>query len=114
MSLLQTLLRPDHDEHPESAEAARAANLIQVGEFQLMQLAYFNWFGKDMPESDARPLFHTYMLHHRVPHWVRHYARQILALDKTNQLDGNDPAYHRYDPDHELTPPNARLKLILA
>ena len=81
MSLLQTLLRPDHDEHPERVEAARAANLIQVGEFQLIQLAYFEWFGVDMPESTGHGLFHAYMLDNRVPHWVRHYARHILALD---------------------------------
>jgi hypothetical protein len=98
MSLLQTLLRPDHDEHPERAEAARAANLIQVGEFQLIQLAYFEWFGQDMSEPVGNHLFHAYMLHNQVPHWVRHYARRILALDAAGTLDDQDPAYHRFDP----------------
>jgi hypothetical protein len=98
MSLLRTLLRPDHDEHPERAEAARAANLIQVGEFQLIQLAYFEWFGEDMPEAAGHRLFHVYMLDNQVPHWVRHYARHILALDAAGQIDDQDPAYHRFDP----------------
>lgn len=40
MGLLKTLFNPEHDEHPERAEIARAANLLQVGEFQLLQLAY--------------------------------------------------------------------------
>lgn len=99
MSLLQTLLRPDHDENPERAFAARAANLIQVGEFQLIQLAYFEWFGEDMPEATGHSLFHAYMLHNQVPHWVRHYARRILALDAAGSLDDQDPAYHRFDSD---------------
>ena len=98
MSLLQTLLRPDHDEHPERAVAARAANLIQVGEFQLIQLAYFEWFGEDMPDAVGDRLFHVYMLQNQVPHWVRHYARRILALDAAGTLDDQDPAYHRFDP----------------
>lgn len=98
MTLLQTLLRPDHDEHPERAEAGRAANLIQVGEFQLIQLAYFEWFGKDMPDAVGHRLFYFYMLHNQVPHWVRHYARRILALDAAGKLDDQDPAYHRFDP----------------
>ena len=33
-----------------------------------------------------------------VPHWVRHYARHILALDAAGRLDDQDPAYHRFDP----------------
>ena len=36
----QTLIQPDREEHPERALIARAANLLQVGEFQLLQLAY--------------------------------------------------------------------------
>ncbi len=114
MSLLQTLLRPDHDEHPERAEAARAATLLQIGEFQLIQLAYFGWFGADMPEAEGHRLFHVYMMHSQIPHWVRHYARNILALDEAGTLDGDDPRYHRYDPDHGLYPPHAMGKLILA
>ncbi|MDX1484142.1 MAG: hypothetical protein R3229_06655 [Alphaproteobacteria bacterium] len=98
MSLLRTLLRPDHDEHPERAEAARAANLIQVGEFQLIQLAYFQWFGEDMPEAVGHRMFHSYMVDNRVPHWLRHYARGIIARDVAGTLDDRDPAYHRYDP----------------
>ena len=36
MTLLKTLIQPDHDENQERAEVADAANLLQVGEFQLL------------------------------------------------------------------------------
>ncbi len=98
MSLLRTLIRPDREEHPERAEAARAANLIQVGEFQLIQLAHCQWFGEDMSEALGHRVFHAYMLNNQVPHWVRHYARHILALEAAGSLDDQDPAYHRFDP----------------
>ena len=76
---LQTLMRPDQEEDPERALVARASNILQIGEFQLIQLAYLKWHGKDLPP------------------WARHYAREILALDERGEVDANDPAYHRYD-----------------
>ena len=50
MNLFETLIHPDREEHPERAEVARAANLLQIGEFQLLQLAYQDWFGTDNPQ----------------------------------------------------------------
>lgn len=108
MSLLQTLLRPDHDDNPDRARSARAANLLQVGEFQLVQLAYFEWFGEDLPEALGHRVFNAYMLRDQVPPWVRHYTRRILALDEAGQLDDRDPAYHRYDP-ASLRPGDVRM-----
>lgn len=101
MSLLQTLLTPGYDEHPDRAFAARAANLIQVGEFQFLQLAHSEWFGRDLSEAEGNRVFHSYMVQNRVPPWVRHYARRIIALDAAGELDDQDPAYHRYDPDSQ-------------
>jgi len=37
--LLKTLIRPDWDDDPKRSEILDAANLLQIGEFQLMQLA---------------------------------------------------------------------------
>ena len=54
-----------------------AANQLQVGEFQLLQLAYKEWFGEDLPEALVSKLFTSYMLHNYVPHWARHYARRM-------------------------------------
>ena len=80
---------------------ARAANLLQVGEFQLLQLAYKDWFDKDMPSRECDRLFGAYMLHNQVPHWARHYARRIIGLDAAGMLNDRDPTYHRYDPKYE-------------
>ena len=41
---IRTLLRPDREETNLGAdEIARAANILQIGEFQLLQLAYKDW-----------------------------------------------------------------------
>ena len=38
--LLKTLIKPDWDDNPERSKILNAANLLQIGEFQLIQLAY--------------------------------------------------------------------------
>lgn len=42
MNFWETLLHPDKEEleNPERRVIANAANILQVGEFQLLQLAY--------------------------------------------------------------------------
>ena len=70
MDFFKTLIRPDHEKYPERAQVGRAANLLQVGEFQFLQLAYREWFGHDMPTAMFNRLFDSYMLGDGVPYWV--------------------------------------------
>ena len=95
--LLKTLIRPDHEEDPDRAQIARAANILQVGEFQFLQLAYREWHTDDIREADMDSLFKLYMLNGEVPFWARDYARRILRLDDAGTLNENDPNYHRFD-----------------
>ncbi len=55
----QTLLHPDHEElaMKERLVVISAANQLQVGEFQLLQLAYRAWHHKDLPEALVAKLF---------------------------------------------------------
>ncbi|MFZ1415207.1 MAG: hypothetical protein WAS73_11615 [Defluviicoccus sp.] len=99
MNFFHALLRPDREEL-EMADRmimVSAANLLDVGEFQFLQLAYREWFGKDLPPPLVDRLFHRYMMDSEVPPWARHYARLILARADGGRLDPNDLAYHRYD-----------------
>jgi len=112
--LLETLLRPDREENPEKAEVARAANILQVGEFQFLQLAYHAWHETELPEVMIDRLFADYMIHDDVPHWARHYARRILDLDARGQLDWRDPRYHRYDPDYAAPVPRGVRRFCIA
>ena len=95
--LLKTLLRPDHEDDPELAQIAQAANILQVGEFQFLQLAYREWHAVDIPETAMDGLFKQYMLNGEVPFWARSYARRIVELDDAGGLNDGDPRYHRYD-----------------
>lgn len=102
MNFFRVLLNPESEEteHLDRKLVSSAANLLQVGEFQLLQLAYHAWFGQDLPQELVSRLFTTYMMHHQVPPWVRHYARSILERHRSGKLNINNPAYHRYDNDY--------------
>ena len=98
--LLKTLIKPDWDDNPKRSEILHAANLLQIGEFQLIQLAYKVWYGKNLPEDKINKIFSEYMITEIIPIWVTHYAQDILKLSKANVLDSFNKKYHVYD--HEF------------
>jgi hypothetical protein len=95
--LLKTLIKPDWDDNPKRSQIIQAANLIQIGEFQLIQLAYKAWFEKDLPEDNISNIFNEYMVTGIIPIWVTYYAADIIKLDKANVLDSYNEKYHIYD-----------------
>ena len=96
-NLIKTLLKPDWDESPKRSEIIEAANLIQIGEFQLIQLAYKTWYKENLPEDKINHLFNEYMVTGVIPIWVTCYAKDIIKLDKANILDSYNKKYHVYD-----------------
>jgi len=94
---LKTLIKPDFDDNPKRSEILNAANLLEIGEFQLIQLAYKVWYREDLPEDKIDKIFSEYMITGIVPIWVTYYAKDILKLDKANVLNGYDKKYHVYD-----------------
>ena len=98
--LLKTLIKPDWDENPKRSLVIQAANLVQIGEFQLIQLAYKSWYGNDLPEERINTIFNEYMITGIIPIWVTYYADTILKLDKAKVLDSYNEKYHVYD--HEF------------
>ncbi|MBT4042911.1 MAG: hypothetical protein HOK21_12275 [Rhodospirillaceae bacterium] len=97
MNLFDTLLNPDRDEFPNRTVVSNAANLLDVGEFQFLQLAFVHWHGRDMRQDEIDAIFNSFMVHSEVPGWALLYARDICQLDRVGELDSADPAYHRFD-----------------
>lgn len=116
MNFFRVLLNPQSEEEElgERLHVSAAANILQVGEFQFLQLAYREWFGEDLPEASVSRLFSRYMVHNEVPHWARHYARLILTRDELGNLDADDPAYHRYDSEYQITLPTGLRHFLAA
>ena len=98
--LVRTLIKPDWDDNPKRSEILHAANLLQIGEFQLIQLAYKVWYGKDLAEEKINTIFGEYMVSGIIPIWVTYYAKDIIKIEKANALNSYDEKYHVYD--HEF------------
>ena len=98
--LFKTLWRPDREEDPERSLVAQAANILQVGEFQVLQLAYHEWYDQEMPDHISDRLFQAYMLHGQVPHWAHEFASRIVRQDEIGLIDSQDADYHRFDHDY--------------
>ena len=96
----KTLTKPDWDDNPKRSEILNAANLLQIGEFQLIQLAYKVWYREDLPEDKIDKIFSEYMITGIIPIWVTYYARDIIKLNEANVLNSYDDKYHVYD--HEF------------
>ena len=100
ISLLKTLIKPDWDDSPKRSEILHSANLLQIGEFQLIQLAYKVWYKEDLPEHKINKIFSEYMITGIIPIWVTYYAKDIIKLDNVNKLNSYNEKYHVYD--HEF------------
>ena len=98
--LVKTLVKPDWDDNPKRSEILHAANLLQIGEFQLIQLAYKVWYQKDLPEEKINKIFSEYMVTGIIPVWVTYYAKDIIKMERANVLNSYDDRYHVYD--HEF------------
>ena len=92
---LKTLAKPDWDDSPTRSEILNAANILQIGEFQLIQLAYKVWYREELPEDRIDKIFSEYMVTGIIPIWVTFYARDILKLDKANVLNSYDEKQRR-------------------
>jgi len=98
--LVKTLIKPDWDDNPKRSEILHAANLLQIGEFQLIQLAYKVWYKQDLPEEKINKIFSHYMISGIIPIWVTYYARDIIKMENANVLNSYEEKYHVYD--HEF------------
>ena len=98
--LFKTLIKPDWDDNPKRSEILNAANLLQIGEFQLIQLAYKIWYNENLPENKINKIFSEYMITGIIPIWVTYYAKDIIKLDRANVLNSYNEKYHVYD--HEF------------
>jgi len=114
MNFFQTLLHPDQEDDPVRAEIAHAANLLQIGEFQFLQIAYADWHGKDLTGAGLDEMFKAYMLNEVVPPWARHFARKIIAEESMNDVNIDDPQFHRFDSDYFRPEPLGVRKFAVA
>ena len=79
---------------------ADTAGLLEISEFRVFQLAFGEWYGREIRDYEAEDYFTAFMYQDRVPFWVRRFCHEILnlhAAGKLNPLDfGIKPARFEY------------------
>ncbi len=111
-NFLQAIIHPDCDDNPENYIVTHAANILQIGEFQLLQLSYHEWLGRDMSPEVVNRIFAAYMIHDQVPYWSRFYARQIITKSKLGEIEIDNPRFHCYD-QHYITHLSDRMRKFI-
>ncbi len=114
MNFFETLIRPDKEEKDARGDVVKAANLLQIGEFQFLQIAYKEWHDEELPKRLMDDLFKVYMFRGDVPPWASHYARTIFERERKGRLDDREARYHRYDYEFQPDMQNGVRKFWIA
>jgi hypothetical protein len=56
----------------------RAANILDISEFEVINQAYIHWHGDTAPKRLIQLTFSTYLKTQELPHWAKHYAVHIV------------------------------------
>lgn len=64
----------------DSQQVQTAANVLNVTEFRLFELAYREWFGELCQEGEMESVYMLYWFTGLAPVWVRHYSRHVVTL----------------------------------
>jgi len=64
-----------------------AAAALEVTEFRFFELAFEDWHGRRASQPLIEKHFVAYMFAERVPTWVRQFARKVLKLAASGELD---------------------------
>lgn len=71
---------------PEVRLVQEAAAALEVREFDLFRAAYRAWYGVEPGMAALERDFVAYMFRQRLPAYVRHFARQVLAEAAAGRL----------------------------
>ena len=75
---------------PDVVDVLEAAALLEVTEFELFRIGYRRWHGAGATDEVIERYYLPYMFHERVPAFVRHLAREVLARAEEDRLDPKD------------------------
>ena len=71
----------------DSRDAMDAAAAMGMREIDFFRLAFRRWDGHDIENGRLERAFANYMFHEETPHWVRHFAREVIELRDAGGLD---------------------------
>ena len=80
-----------YDETPaDYVLVADTAGLLEISEFRVFQLAFGEWYGREIRDYEAEDYFTVFMYQDRVPFWVRRFCHKIQDLNDAGRLNPRD------------------------
>ena len=62
------------------------AGLLDISEFRLFEISYFNWFGSEATKKAMDGFFNSYLKSGFVPYWLRNMVRTIICKHRKGKL----------------------------
>ena len=81
MKFLKAFLCSDATNKQDRAMVTSVANLLDIGEFQLLQIAFRHWYGREMQPYEQDAFFHDVFILGKTPAFLRHLSRRIYFRD---------------------------------
>jgi len=97
---------------PDTRLVLDAAEVLRVREIDLFRLAWHRWHGRSSEDAVIERAFAAYMFGQRVPGWVRHYARDVLAKAERGRLQPLPHGVVRRRPEPPVTWPGGAYVAI--
>lgn len=74
-------------ESSDLGDIVNAAEALGISEYDFFRLAYRRWSGHEPVEKELEGTFVSYMFHQTIPHWVRHFTRDVNTRAAAGTLD---------------------------
>ncbi|MCK8516358.1 hypothetical protein M0534_08470 [Methylonatrum kenyense] len=87
LKALFTMHRDDPELNPLTRDVIEAAGMLNVSEFDFLEIAHMEWFGRMPDRKQVNRLFANHMLGGKPPFWVHSLAREIISLFESGKLD---------------------------
>ena len=80
--------RPPRDRmDPRARQVIDAAAILEISEYELLDMAYREWFGRPPSARELNEVFGPYMFDGVTPYWAASLARQVIALHDEGRLE---------------------------
>ena len=77
-----------YDETPaDCVLVADTAGLLEITEYRVFQLAFGEWYGREIHDHEAEEYFTAFMYFDQVPFWVRRFCHKIQDLNEAGRLN---------------------------
>jgi len=74
-------------ESSDLGDVVEAAEALGISEYDFFRLAFRRWSGHEPEQKKLEETYVSYMFHQTIPHWVRHFTRDVKSQAESGELN---------------------------